>query len=401
MNICLWSGSSFESSYASYHLMEEIILAMLDSGHTVYLIQMKRSDGALPDRLKMNEHLHVINIPWINLEKTNFIKRYIRQIEYYRESAKKLKEIPNLKAVFVQSNNVAIIPIRAAKKLGVPVLYNVQDIFPIDALAVGMMNKRHPAFIVSRWMQAQAYKTADRVVTISEDLATTIKGEGCSNVDVIYNWSYQNEPYYIPDRKNHFLNIYEIKREDGFRVVYAGNIGKMMNVEMMVQVAICLKDYKDIKFYIIGSGSNLKYLQQRVEKEKLYNMLFYPPQPMEYAPDNYCMADVNINLVPKGVMYTCMPSKTNTCLLSQKPTVVSMDIDSDIAKRLNKVDQWTVVPPNDADAMAKAILEYYQNIDWRRGEVKKSVDAGVFMSKLGPVENAYFYVKILEEIAEK
>ena len=129
-------------------------------------------------------------------------------------------------------------------------------------------------------------------------------------------------------------------------------------------------------------------------------MLFFPSQPMEYAPDNYCMADVNINLVPKGVMYTCMPSKTNTCLLSQKPTVVSMDLDSDMAKRLSKVDQWTVVAPDDADAMAAAILEHYRGTDWKHGESKKSIDAGGFMSKLGPVENANEYVRILEEAAK-
>lgn len=401
MNICVWSGSSFEKSYASYHLMEGIINAILDKGHQVYLVQMKRSTGAMPASLQNRENLKVVDIPWVDPEKTNFVKRYLNSIKYYKVCEKEIKKIGKIDAVFLQSNTVAYFPVSFCKRNRISVVFNVQDIFPIDALVTGMLSKKHPAFIGSRLMMKAAYKKADRVVTISEDLKKTIQGEGCKDVDVVYNWSYQNTPYDIKDEDNHFLREYGIKREDGFRIVYAGNIGKMMNAEMMVQTAVRLKEYTDIKFYIIGTGSNVKYLTRRVEEEKLENMLFFPSQPMEYAPDNYCMADVNINPVPKGVMYTCMPSKTNTCLLSQKPTVVSMDLDSDMANRLSKVDQWTVVAPDDADAMAAAILKYYREIDWKHGESKKSVDAGEFMSQLGPVENAYEYVRILEEATKR
>lgn len=397
MNICVWSGSSFEQSYASYHLMEGLINAILDSGHKVWLVQMKRSTGEMPASLEDRKSLHVVNIPWKDPEKTNFVKRYLSSIKYYKVCEKEINKIKNLDAIFLQSNTVAFFPVKYCKRKKIPVVFNVQDIFPMDALVTGMLSKKHPAFIGSRWMMKVAYRRADRVVTISEDLKKTIVGEGRKDVDVVYNWSYQNEPYCIEDKENHFLNTYEIRREDGFRVVYAGNIGKMMNAEMMIQTAVYLKEYTDIKFYIIGTGSNVKYLTRRAGEEGLRNMLFYPPQPMEYAPDNYCMADININPVPKGVMYTCMPSKTNTCLLSLKPTVVSMDLDSDMAKRLSKVDLWTVVAPDDAKSMAEAILKQYRSNEWN----VRSKDAGMFMKKHGPVENAHEYVRILEEAAKK
>ena len=282
-----------------------------------------------------------------------------------------------------------------ARKLHIPVVYNVQDIFPIDAMVIGKLSKRHPAFIVSRVMQAKAYKRATRVVTISEDLKKTIQAEGRQDVDVVYNWSYQNDPYRIPDEENHFLLSNNIRREDGFRVIYAGNVGQMMEGEMIVRSAKILFDHKDIKLYVIGEGSGLKKLKARVEEEGLKNILFFGRQPMEYAQDNYSAADVNINPVPKGVIYTCMPSKTATCLLSEQPTVVSMDLDSDMARRLSEVDQWTVVAPGDAQAMADAILRVYENGS------RKSTNAARFLAELGPVENAKEYVRILEEASIK
>lgn len=392
MNICLWSGSSFENWYSSYHLMLKLIQEILAAGHEVWLVQIKRADGKMPKELRNEPKLHVINIPQTSTEKGNFAIRYLKSFLYYMKSGKIIKKIPDIDVIFLQSNNSAIIPVKIARELHIPIVYNVQDIFPIDAMAIGKLSKNNPAFVIARALQAKAYKLSTRVVTISEDLAKTIREEGRRDVDVIYNWSYQNEPYNVPDEKNHFLVSNNIKRKDGFRVIYAGNVGQMMENEMIVQTAKILKNYKDIKFYIIGSGSGLKRLKLRVSEENLENILFYDFQPMEYAPHNYCAADVNINPVPKGVIYTCMPSKTATCLLSEKPTVVTMDLDSDMAKKLAAVDQWSVVAPGDAKGMASAILDVYKNGS------RKSTNAASFLQELGPVENAKKYVKILEEL---
>lgn len=396
MKFCIWSGSSFEKWYSSYHLMLAILNDMLNKGHEVWLLQVQRADGVMPPELDNIPNLHVINVKQNDAEKGKFTKRYVNQIRYYLQSGKELKALPKMDAILLQSNNVAWLPVRIARKLCTPVVYNVQDIFPMDAMVVGKLRKSSPVYVMARWLQACAYKNADRVVTISEDLATTIRGEGRQNVDVIYNWSYQNEAYNIPDNENYFLKANGIRREDGFRVVYAGNVGQMMDAEMIVQTAKLLQKYSDIKFYVIGEGSNLHKLKQRAAEEMLVNIFFYGRQPMEHAQDNYCMADVNINPVPKGVMYTCMPSKTATCLLSRKATVVSMDVESDMAKKLSKVDLWTVVAPGDYQSMADAILQIYQSGQWDR----KSVNSAEFLQHLAPVENAAAYTDLLVNVSQ-
>ena len=391
MNICLWSGASFEEWYSSYHLMHRLIREMINAGHNVSLVQVQKSDGRLPDDLKDEPRLKVYNVIQKPAAKSNFVFRYIKGFQYYSESGKVVKSLSDIDVIFLQSNNNAYIPVKIANKLHIPVVYNVQDVFPLDAMVIGKLSKSNPAFIIAKSLQSKAYKKATRVVTISEDLKKTIQNEGRKDVDVIYNWSYQNEAYDIPDEKNHFLNSNSIQRKDGFRVVYAGNVGQMVDAEMLVQTAKKLGSYKDIVFYVVGEGSGLNRLKARTEELGLKNVRFYGRQPMEYAQDNYCAADVNINPVPKGVIYTCMPSKTATCLLSEKPTVVSMDLDSDMARRLSTVDQWSVVAPGDSDAMAEEILKVYKN------DSRKSNNAVKFLVELGPVENAKLYVKILED----
>ena len=82
MNICLWSSSNFEQSYASYHIIKEIILAMLNSGHEVYLLQTQLDDGAMPPELQDQKNLHVVNVPWKLPAKTSFVKRYLNSINF-------------------------------------------------------------------------------------------------------------------------------------------------------------------------------------------------------------------------------------------------------------------------------------------------------------------------------
>lgn len=394
MIICVWSGTSFEKPYASYHLMEEIIKRMLNANHEVYLVQMKKGNGDIPRSLEKQEKLHIINISWKEVQKNRFVERYLDSIKYYFVSFKQIVKIKKIDAIFLQSNNVAYFPINMAKKRKIPVLYNVQDIFPLDALAIRKISEHNFAFIVSRILQKKAYMYANRVVTISEDMANTIREEQNIDIDVVFNWSYQNQAYNISDENNNFLKKYNIKRQDGFRVVYAGNIGQMFDVEMFVKVASALKKYDDIIVYIIGIGTKLDYLKYRVEKKELANVRFYPMQPMEFAPDNYCMADVNINFIPRGVIKTCMPSKINTCLLCQKPTVISMDLDSDMSKRLSGVDQWKVIEAGDYNEAVRAILEFY----YLRESKLKSYNSVDFINKLGPIENANKYIEVIERM---
>lgn len=82
MNICLWSGSSFEKWYSSYHLMEDLVLEVLKAGHELWLVQVQRGDGRLPSSFSEYNNLHVINIPQREPEKSNFIKRYTSSIDY-------------------------------------------------------------------------------------------------------------------------------------------------------------------------------------------------------------------------------------------------------------------------------------------------------------------------------
>ena len=218
------------------------------------------------------------------------------------------------------------------------------------------------AFYILRKMQQAAYRHSDCIITISEDMKHTLCQEGVSpeKIQVIYNWSYGDDPVNVPEEDNLFIKAHpEVKGK--FRVVFAGNLGAMVDPYIIADSAEKLSEYKDIQFVIIGAGNNMKTLKELVEEKKLSNMLFYPYQPVEYAPHNYAMAHVNINALPKEIIKTCLPSKTATMLNSSRPMVVAVEKNSGYAKILNSVERCTVVDPGDSEAFVSAILDIFNS----------------------------------------
>ena len=391
----------FDMPGPSVHLLTDIIEQCLLRGHTVEMIVRDRGGLAsdVPQILQKYDKLHCHVIHDNKLEKSALVKRYLEDICYAFRCRKIYRMICNVDAVFLQSCTSPLFPVMLLKHtIHKPILFNVQNIFPIDALVLGKLKKngiKGIAFRVFRVMQRMAYRRSDKIVTICKDMEKTLREEGVpqNKLEVIYNWSYSDEAFDIPDENNLFLKKY---RPDSslFRVVFAGNLGTMVNVQLIADAAEMVQCEPKIHFFIIGDGNNMPVLKRLVREKKLTNISFFPYQPVEFAPHNYAMAHVNINALPKGIVYTCMPSKTATMLNCARPMVISLEKSSELAKIFASVDMCTVVDVNDTQAFAEAILHNY-----RDKNVKDSKNARQVFKQICSKKNAEKYVDEMEKLS--
>ena len=52
-------------------------------------------------------------------------------------------------------------------------------------------------------------------------------------------------------------------------MVYAGNLGKMQNVELILETAALMKDDQDVSFYIVGGGVNEEQLKTFAKEKRI------------------------------------------------------------------------------------------------------------------------------------
>lgn len=149
-------------------------------------------------------------------------------------------------------------------------------------------------------------------------------------VQVIYNWGHEELKAHS-DEENVFLKKYP-KKSGEFRVVYAGNLGKMQNVELILETAALMKDDQDVSFYIVGGGVNEEQLKTFAKEKELNNVIFVGMQPPEEVADLYAAADVNVIPLQKGLIYAALPSKTADCLIAGKPIITCVDNGTAVEK---------------------------------------------------------------------
>lgn len=362
MKILMWLSIGLDRRTPSEHLLTAIVEALYEKGHTVHILQ-KSSGGDKPSLPDNMARLGVTTtcVSQNQAGKSNFVGRYLADLQYVMKCRKYLKTL-EFDRVFMQSSNVAGMQTATLRQLhrNVPLTFNVQDIFPENAVYSRTMKKDSMPYRVLSAIQKKAYRDADRIITISEDMKDQLLELGVDEdkISVIYNWSYQDEVYDPEQTTSEVVD--RLMPEDDFNVVYAGNIGLMQNVEIVVETAAKMKNEPKIRFHIFGDGLYRKKLEARTQELGLENVVFHDMLPAEHAPALYCKADVNIIPLAENIYRTALPSKTATCLACQKPIILAIGEKSRFGHVLSKKTGCKITGSNDAEGMAKAILSIYE-----------------------------------------
>lgn len=358
MKVLVWMFTGFDKPTTSEHLLTAIIEKLCQNGHSVHIIQ-KNCGGnrpAIPECL-IQYSITTDQIPFDTVDKGNLAARYLAELQYIYACKKYIRS--DLDAVFIQSTTVggaAVGLIRSRLKHAI-ITFNVQDIFPYNAVYSGSIKKNGLIFWVMAMEQRYAYKHSDHIITISEDMKNLLVEDGteADKIEVIHNWSYQDESYFFSEFD--LKPVSNMFRKEFFNVVYAGNIGVMQNVDILIETAKLMKEDRSVWFHIIGNGLYKEKLIERAKDYGLTNISFWPMQPAELAPVIYSAADVNVIPLVKNVYKTALPSKTATCLACQKPIVFAIGKEGCFSKKIMQETGCFVVESDNAEELMKRIID--------------------------------------------
>lgn len=387
MKVLFWMFIGFDQHATSEHLLSAVIEQLCKAGHSVHIIQ-KNTAGNMPSIPEKLKHYQVTTdvIPYQAADKGNFVARYLTELKYVNACRKFITS--DYDAVFIQSTNVAGFAVRAIRKR-LPktiISFNVQDIFPYNLSFSGGLKKNSPIFKILAAEQRYGYKHSDHIITISEDMKDTLVTDGTpeKKIEVIYNWSYQDELYKMLD----LAPVSHMFDKNYFNVVYAGNIGVMQNVDILIEAAKLMKEDKSVWFHIIGNGVYKDKLEVRAKEYGITNISFWPMQPPELAPVIYSAADVNVIPLVKDVYRTALPSKTATCLACGQPIIFAIGKQSKFGQKAMNEAGCPVVESDKPEELVFAIRKVMN------GE-KENKAKGFFLQNCGITKNSKKYTEII------
>ena len=241
----------------------------------------------------------------------------------------------------------------AAKRFGVPLVFNVQDVFPDAAIDVGAISNRR-LIAAARRLERLIYHACDAITVLSEEMranvAAKVESDRSPELRIIPNFSDTAEI-----RPQSRQTAYRTEHGLGERtvVMYAGNIGHSQPLETLVAAARACHDRRDVVFVVNGEGSAREVLEESAAG--LPNLALVDFQPAARISEVLASADVHVILLREGLAHSSVPSKLYSILAAGRPILASVDPGTEVARVLERTGCGEAVAPGDDTAFIAAL----------------------------------------------
>lgn len=246
---------------------------------------------------------------------------------------------------------------------GVPVIVWVQDLWPESLESTGYVKNRLILDLVRALVQF-LYRHTDHILISSRSFTAPISTMA-PGAKISYFPNSIDASFCDPDSAPR-TPMPEL--EEGFCVVFAGNIGAAQAMEVIVGAAEQLTSIPEIRFVIIGSGSRLDWMQKEVRDKGLANVHLvgrYPGEAMPYLLSK--AAVLLVTLADRPIFAATVPNKVQAYLAVGRPVVGCLNGEG--ARLIEEAGAGLTVPAEDAAGLARAILALYRMTPEARKEM--------------------------------
>ena len=234
----------------------------------------------------------------------------------------------------------------------VPVVYDIQDMWPESLAATGMLN--HPQLLKAvGWFCQLMYRYVNQIVVLSIGFKKQLieRGVPADKIQLIYNWC---DEAALATKSE--IPIKKIAGEFNFLVMFAGNLGYAQALETMIDAAEKIAQVRsDIGFVLLGTGVAIENIKQLIADKHLLNVELIPPVSMNEVASYLKAADVLMVHLKKDPLFTItIPSKTQAYMAVGKP--ILMAVQGDAADLIEQAQCGVTIVSEDSEQMMQAIM---------------------------------------------
>jgi colanic acid biosynthesis glycosyl transferase WcaI len=243
-----------------------------------------------------------------------------------------------------------------ARAWDVPLFFEVRDLWPDSAVALGELT-RPAAVKLAAGLERACYQRAVKVVAVTRGIADTLlthKQVPARKVALVPNGATTDRFFHdaaAGDRVRQHLGLV-----DHFVVLYAGILGIAQGLETMVAAARQLtQTHPKICFLVAGAGPRKAALETMARRAGCGNIRFLGEFPRERMPALYAASDAAlVPLIRHPIFTRARPSKLFDAWACEVP--VLLGIEGEAAALLAQCGGGLCYTPQDAAALAEAVL---------------------------------------------
>jgi len=242
----------------------------------------------------------------------------------------------------------------------------LKDIFPQNAVDLGIINKKGIFYHYFRRKEIDLYTATDFIGCMSQGNVDYVRKHNSflnkSKVHILRN-SQKSNP--IPEKDVELEEKYGLKGK--FTIVFGGNMGLPQQVENIVDFARCCQEkYDDVQFLLIGKGTQMTRIKKLVDDAGVKNIIFKDFLPRsEYLK---VVSQCQLGLISLNKKFTIpnIPSKTMAYFNVKLPVMAFIDSNTDFGEILQKNELGYYANAGDMNEMLNIFDKLYSSPELRK-----------------------------------
>lgn len=313
----------------------DLVCEFANRGHDVYVIApSKNNDEHIESvgniRIKWVKTLSLLNVGFVAKAVANLLLPYY----FLKATHKFLPKHVDLIISPTPPITLTRVIDTIKRQYGAKFYLILRDIFPQNAVDLGIMSAHGLIYRYFRKEETKLYKCSDWIGCMSEGNIDYLQKHNseidCSKIEILPNWVDTNKE--LKHTSSSFMKEHNL--EGKFIAIFGGNLGIAQNPVNIIDLAELYKDDPNVVFLIIGKGIYKNKMQQMVNSRKLSNVLMFDYIPRdEYESLAQCC---NVGLVSLNGNFTIpnIPSRTLGYWQASLPVFAIVDKNTDLGPNI-------------------------------------------------------------------
>ena len=345
MNILLMTIGRLEA-FSAHGIYPDLIRQWILSGHHVYAVGANERRTGRRTELFAEDGGLLMRVGIGNLTKCGLLEKGVSMFRItgqYRRAIK--RAFPDVRFDLIVYSTPPITLARVVKRLksrdNAATYLLLKDIFPQNAVDIGLMKTGGPAGLLLRWFRGQErqlYALSDRI--------------GCMSAANV-RYLLQHNPELTEERVEVFPNCVElldcfVSENDRIAIreryhlptdrkifVYGGNLGKPQDIPFVISCLRACAD-KDAFFLIVGDGTEYEKLNAYVEAEKPSHICLMRRLPKDDYDRMIVACDCGLIFLDHRFTIPNFPSRLLAYMQASLPVICCTDPNTDIGDFVEK-----------------------------------------------------------------
>ncbi|MGE7272682.1 glycosyltransferase family 4 protein [Brevibacillus panacihumi] len=259
-------------------------------------------------------------------------------------------------------------------------ILEVRDLWPDSLLALGMVEKGSLVYRTLKRMELCFYKNATKIICVTKGIKNTIDSQIPEEKtkfipNGVFDWD-KDDIVSNTEKINKLRETFRISMSDKI-IGYIGNVGKAQGLDFLIKLANETKGITDIKYIVVGNGSDKENLKKMSCDYHLSNVIFIDAiSDKKQLCQIYNFIDIGIVLLKDEPLFEgAVPSKLFDLLSFNKYILLGVKGE---AKELLKDDTHTsFIDSNDITGTVDTLLNVIRHESYKTHSNVSNIRRGI------------------------